>query len=64
MKFELNEVERARVKEWQKALVVIYGEELGGWYEYTFIPNGVGTVVKVKHNPSGHEIDVTDVDSW
>jgi len=36
----------------------------GDYFEFYFVPTGLGTVKKVKYLPEGLEIDLTDYDSW
>ena len=36
----------------------------GGSLTYSFTPTGLGCVIKVKHEYTGNELDLTDVDNW
>lgn len=62
MKFELNENQLIKLKEWQAKIKEIYGEY--GHYDYVFTPYGMGTGMKVVSHLTKTELDLTDIDNW
>ncbi len=41
-----------------------YYGAIGGAYEYSFVPTGIGTAVKVRNVVTGDAIDLTDYEAW
>ena len=37
---------------------------IGGSITYSFTPTGLGCIIKVKHEYTGAELDLTDVEDW
>lgn len=62
MKFELDEKQVEKLKEWQEAIKKVFGSY--GEYEFIFKPTGIGDVVKVYSCLSKATLDLTDVDKW
>jgi hypothetical protein len=62
-KFQLNEDEIAKFKEWKKLLKKLPPAAIGGSYTFCFTPTGVGTSVTVVRI-DGQKIDLTDYDKW
>lgn len=67
MKFELSEKQQIKVKQWVKKHRLncnIWDDNaLGQQFIYTFIPGGLGDCVTVQCF-CGHELDVTDYETW
>jgi hypothetical protein len=63
MEFKLTEVEEARVKEFENALVQIYGET--GVIKYIFTPaSGLGYGIEIHSVKANTTKDITDYESW
>lgn len=64
MKFELTKEQEDKFNEWRKEINKTYVDTtaIGGAYTFSFIPTGLGVIVKVKH-VTGAELDLTD-DNW
>jgi hypothetical protein len=63
MEFKLTEVEEARVKEFENALVQIYGET--GVIKYIFTPaSGLGYAIEIHSVKANTTKDITDYESW
>jgi hypothetical protein len=63
MTFEIDEDQMKKLKKWQDAIKLIYGEY--GNFEYRFSSGGgIGLVVKVYSELAEAEIDLTDVSKW
>lgn len=65
--FTLDKDECKKLNEWLDALTPdknAYDGAIGGRLTYSFTPTSIGTIVKVKDNMSGSEIDLTDYESW
>lgn len=63
MEFKLTEIEEARVEEFKKALIEIYGET--GEIDYIFRPaNGIGVGVFLHSHKAGTTKEITDYESW
>jgi len=63
-KFELDDKQIERYKEWIKTLPKLgngHFGAIGGGYSFEFIPTGLGMIVKAKRG-DGYEIDLTDYD--
>lgn len=72
IKFELNDAETQRVKEWVKEHQKICPRSfkngnlptLGDHYYYKFIPNGLGNSVEIGCLYCKDHKDVTDTNDW
>ena len=64
MRFNLNKVELARIKEFQDKHRVAYSGAIGGQFSYKFTPTSLGDIITVIDGTSGEELNVTDFDSW
>ena len=63
MEFKLTEVEIQRAKEFENALIQIYGET--GTIKYIFTPaSGLGYGVDIHSEKANITKDITDYDSW
>ena len=63
MEFKLTEKEVERVKEFEAALVQIYGET--GVIKFIFTPaNGLGYGVDIHSEKANITKDITDYESW
>lgn len=64
MKFELNEKQIKKYKDWSEAIKKVYGEY--GSFTFCFNPTGIGDIVTVKNDLVGDKVilDLTDTDSW
>jgi hypothetical protein len=63
MEFKLTEVEIQRAKEFETALVQIYGET--GVIKYIFTPaTGLGYGIEIHSVKANITKDITDYDSW
>jgi hypothetical protein len=63
MEFKLTEVEEARVKEFENALVQIYGET--GVIKFIFTPaSGLGYGIEIHSVKANITKDITDYESW
>ncbi len=63
MEFKLTEVEIQRAKEFENALIQIYGET--GVIKYIFTPaSGLGYGVDIHSEKANITKDITDYDSW
>lgn len=61
--FALDEEQIETLAEWMKEHKKSPAVD-GGCYSYMFFPTTLGTVVKVKNEMTGEEIDLTDYESW
>ncbi len=62
MKFELSETQMKKLKKWQEAIKIIYGEY--GTFTYEFTPTGIGDGVDVYSHLSKTKLDLTEVENW
>ena len=63
MEFKLTEVEIQRAKEFENALIQIYGET--GVIKYIFTPaTGLGYGVEIHSEKANITKDITDYESW
>ncbi|WP_026462598.1 hypothetical protein [Adhaeribacter aquaticus] len=62
MTFNINEAQAKKLKEWQNALKLIYGEV--GILVYKFTPNGIHVNVEVYSENARASIDITDSDNF
>jgi len=63
MEFKLTEVEIQRAKEFENALIQIYGET--GTIKYIFTPaSGLGYGVDIHSEKANITKDITDYESW
>ena len=62
--FELSDEQLKLLAKWQKKEKRRYLGAIGGSYTYSFTPTTLGTVIKVKDNSNGRELDLTDYDEW
>lgn len=62
MKFELNESQLNKLKNWQAKIKKKFGHY--GHFDYTFTPFGMGTGVKVTSHLSKEELDLSEVENW
>jgi hypothetical protein len=63
MEFKLTEVEIQRAKEFENALIQIYGET--GVIKYIFTPaSGLGYGVDIHSEKANITKDITDYESW
>jgi hypothetical protein len=63
MEFKLTEVEIQRAKEFEKALIQIYGET--GTIKYIFTPaSGLGHGIEIHSERANITKDITDYESW
>jgi hypothetical protein len=62
VKFTISEDQQKKYKEWRSKIPTQYFGAIGGGEEWTFIPTGIGTIVKVKYGK--HSIDLTDSENW
>lgn len=62
MKFELNKDQKKKLEEWQQKIKKKHGEY--GLYEYTFIPFGIGTGVKVYSDLEKKSLDLSEPEKW
>lgn len=65
MKFELNEDQTKRYKEWAKKVCLPDDQigAIGGEFTFSFTPTSIGIVVKV-HHANGDELDLSDYHRW
>jgi hypothetical protein len=62
MKFELDEAQMVKLKEWQEKIKDLFGEY--GLYTYSFTPTGIGDGVEVYSHLTKTKLDLTDINSW
>jgi hypothetical protein len=62
MKFELDEAQMVKLKEWQEKIKDLFGEY--GLYTYSFTPTGIGDGVEVYSHLTKTKLDLTDIDTW
>ncbi len=62
MKFELNESQAEKLKEWQNKIKDLFGEY--GHYDYIFTPTGIGSAVRVFSHLTKKELDLSEVEKW
>lgn len=60
--FILNSEQVTKLNEWFLGLKKRYEGAIGGGLSYTFIPTGLGVIVKVKY--FDEELDLSDYESW
>ena len=66
MIFELSKQQMTKLLKWKTALPPINLENvgaIGGVYTYSFIPTGVGNIVKVTRYDD-YTIDLSDYENW
>lgn len=65
-RFELDKEQEAQFEAWRKSQmkkdprIAMAGER----WTFMFTPTGLGTVVNVKDNSLGDELDLTDWENW
>ena len=68
MQFNVSDEDRKKIIEWKKEQDEINGSNyygaIGGVLTYSFTPTGLGVIFTVKHDATGNELDLTDVDEW
>lgn len=62
MKFELDDDQVVRLKEWQKTIRNAHG--LYGQYTFSFTPTGIGCHVEVYSELTEETLDLSDVEKW
>jgi hypothetical protein len=62
MKFELDKDQCDKLKKWQEAIKIVYGEY--GDYKFTFSPNGIGCGIVVFSVLANTTINLTDINKW
>ncbi len=63
MKCELTETQMSKLKEWQDAIKIVYGEY--GSFTFSFRPTGIGEGVTVESDlAKGAILDLTEVENW
>ena len=63
MEFKLSEIEEARVKEFEAALIQIYGET--GIIKFIFTPAaGLGYGIEIHSEKANITKDITDYENW
>ena len=63
MTFVLSDKQIEKLAKWKPTLPKPPLTAIGGEFTYSFIPTGIGMVIRVK-NWDGREIDLTDYDEW
>ena len=63
--FTISPEEWKKFDEWVKTKdLKSYTGAIGGRWTYSFTPTNLGTIVKVKDQLLGDEIDITDYSDW
>jgi hypothetical protein len=64
--FKMSDIEAAKVDAWLnvQGAKAEDNSTSGGRYSFTFVPTGIGTVIKVKDDLLNEEIDATDYSNW
>ena len=63
MTFSLSKKQMSKLKEWQEAIFIVFGEH--GNYKYIFEPTGLGEIITVECDLLPHKpLDLTDVENW
>lgn len=64
--FNLTKEQIQKVNEWHKEQTKDkpYTGAIGGQFTYSFSPNNLGLVTKVKNELTGEVLDVTDYSDW
>ena len=63
MNFNLSETQMSKLKQWQEAIFIIFGEY--GCYKYIFEPTGLGEIVTVECDLLPNKtLDLTEVENW
>lgn len=62
--FTIDEEQAKKMKEFVDKYRSPNVGAIGGQFVYTFCPTTLGTVVKVRDDISGEELDVTDYWDW
>ena len=62
--FRLNDEQLKVLFEWQEKHHRRYLGAIGGTYTFSFTPTTLGTVIVVKNNSNGEEIDLTEYEDW
>jgi hypothetical protein len=62
--FTLSDKQLKKINRWVKKHPQLARGTIGGTFTYSFTPTSLGVVEKVKHNPSGDELDVTEYQDW
>jgi hypothetical protein len=63
-RFSLTDDQMKKVTAWCKKHTTSADGAIGGTFTFSFTPTSLGVIERVKHNPSGEELDVTEYDSW
>ena len=65
MKFELNDLEEEKAKEFkEKHKDCFVQSTIGGQFSYIFTPTGIGYGISIKCEICGEFEDITDYGSW
>jgi hypothetical protein len=66
MLFELSQEEEKKFTKWNAKHSLCKGKEgtLGGRLTFSFTPNGIGVITKVKCSICKKELDLTDISTW
>ena len=62
--FRLNDNQLKILFDWQKKHQRRYLGACGAAYTFSFTPTTLGTVIVVKNNSNGEEIDLTEYEDW
>ena len=66
MQFELTTIEMEKFKNWDKKHRACRGKDgaIGGRLTFSFSPNGMGCITKIRCSICKKELDLTDVSKW
>ncbi len=62
MKFELEDSQLLKLKNWQNKIKKKFGEY--GNYTYSFTPTGIGNIINVYSDILGKTLNLTEVEKW
>lgn len=62
MKFELDETQLAKLKDWQAKIKKKHGQY--GLFDFKFTPFGMGTGVEVYSHQTKKSLDLSEVKNW
>lgn len=62
MKFELDDDQMVKLREWQEKIKELFGEY--GSYDYIFTPTGIGVGLTVRSHLTNTYLELTDVSKW
>lgn len=62
--FTLTDEQDEKINKWVKKQKTKPQGTIGGTYTYSFTFTSLGTIIKVKNNVNGKEIDVTNYNEW